>query len=68
MNEEPEVQWVRFDLSTIRDISRQDAINKTGQKIELAYKHTKRDGTVITKTQKSFVTHSFCPFCGEEYP
>ncbi|MGN6478314.1 MAG: hypothetical protein ACTHKV_13900 [Flavipsychrobacter sp.] len=64
---DPSLGWVRFDMSTIKDMSKKDGINMTGQRIEYSYKHTKKDGTVIEKTGKSFVTHDYCPFCGKKY-
>lgn len=61
--------YVRIDLSTItrRFEDAPDLENLTGQRIEIGYNHTKRDGTIQKKERKSFITHDFCPFCGKEY-
>lgn len=65
----PDIGWIRFDLSTIVSSSDESPqINKTGQRIEYSITKKKRDGTVVQKTEKSFVTHDYCPFCGEKYP
>ena len=61
------ISWIRFDLSTIKDMSKKNGINMTGQRIEYAYNHKKKDGTVVEKTGKSFITHDYCPFCGKKY-
>jgi hypothetical protein len=59
--------WVRFDLSTIKDISKKTGIEMTGQRIEYNYQQKKKDGTTVEKIGKSFVTHDYCPFCGKKY-
>lgn len=61
--------YVRFDCSTIRvrEEGKPDKENITGQRIEIGYNHVKRDGTIQKKERKSFVTHDYCPFCGEKY-
>lgn len=41
--------------------------NKTGQRIEVQYTHTRKDGKEELKWRKSFITHAFCPFCGVEF-
>jgi len=64
---DPTLGWVRFELSNIKSTSQKDGIVKTGQAISYSYEHTKKDGTKITKIGKSFVSHDFCPFCGEKY-
>lgn len=61
--------YVRIDLSTIA-VRFEDGTSMgdvTGQRIEIGYNHAKRDGTIQRKEKKSFVTHDFCPFCGNEY-
>ena len=63
----PGMGWVKFSLSTIKDASDKDSIEMTGQAIEYSYQHKKKDGTIIDKTDKSFVTHDYCPFCGKKY-
>ncbi len=67
-NDAPEINWIRFDLSTIQNASIKNPINKTGQRIEYGYTHKKKDGSTVEKVGKSFVSHKYCPFCGEEYP
>lgn len=64
---DPSLGWVRFDLSTIQDMSKKNGIEMTGQRIEFSYKHKKKDGTEVEKIGKSFVTHAYCPFCGKKY-
>ena len=39
----------------------------SGQPIEIGIEKKKRDGTVIVKYEKSFTTHTYCPFCGMQY-
>lgn len=63
----PNIGWVRFDLSTIKGTATKTGIEMTGQGIEYSYRHKKISGTTIEKTGKSFVTHDYCPFCGEKY-
>lgn len=63
----PDMGFIRFDLSSIRDIASTKGIEMTGQRIEYSYQHKKRDGSTIVKTAKSFVTHDYCPFCGKKY-
>lgn len=63
--DDPSLHWIKFDISDIEDAD--DVGMKTGQRIEFSYSHTKKDGTVIEKKGKSYVTHDFCPFCGEAY-
>lgn len=66
-NESPEMGWVKFDCSNVHNMNDPDPIYKTGQRFEYSYRHTKKDGTIIEKIGKSFISHDFCPFCGEEY-
>lgn len=65
--EDPTIGWVKFDYSTVHDLKDPNPLYKTGQRMEYSYNHTKKDGTVVEKTGKSFVSHDFCPFCGEAY-
>lgn len=53
------VTYVRFDLSTITDGNRSDI---TGQRIFLG---SEKNGK--QKEEKSFISHTFCPFCGGKY-
>ena len=61
--------YVRIDLSTIRTTidGKTDKKDITGQRIEIGYKHTMRNGNVVQKERKSFVNHDFYPFCGTKY-
>lgn len=64
----PDITYIRFDLSTIADTStKSERREMTGQRIEYGYKHKKKNGEEIIKTEKSFVTHKYCPFCGKEF-
>lgn len=71
IKEHPSVKWVKLSLSTIRHMSNKYIEAKTGQEVTYQYEHTiksgKRKGEVELKTEKSFVTHSYCPFCGKKY-
>lgn len=40
---------------------------KTGQEIEYIYPHKKKNGTIINKTVKTFISHTHCPWCGFKY-
>lgn len=64
---DPKLTYVRFELSTIRDIDDNKSEPRTGQAIEYGYNHTKKNGEVVTKSAKSFVSHEYCPFCGKKY-
>jgi hypothetical protein len=58
---------LRFKLSSIMCMSERTGIKKTGQEIEFRYTFTNKKGIDIQKTETSFVTHAFCPFCGVKY-
>lgn len=62
--QDPEATYIRFELCTIRG-EQEDIM--TGQAITVGYNHTKRNGDVIDKPEKTFVTHDYCPFCGKKY-
>lgn len=62
--QDKDATYIRFSLSTIRG---EEKDSMTGQEIVIGYNHTKRDGMVIDKPQKTFVTHTYCPFCGKKY-
>lgn len=61
-----EANYVEMDCSTITNF-RNPGPPKTGQRITVNYNHVKRDGGIVRKNQKSFVVHTFCPFCGVKY-
>lgn len=56
---DPSIGWIRFRLAGDNGI--------TGQYIEYSQTTAKRDGTEKTVEKKSFITHDYCPFCGEKY-
>ena len=57
----------KIDLANIQNISERDGIVKTAQKINYSYNHKKKNGDIVVKEGVSFVTHEYCPFCGEKY-
>ena len=63
----PDIVWVDVELSTIRNMNNKIGVHKTAQPIKYSYKHEYKNGTVTEKTTKSFITHLYCPFCGEKY-
>jgi hypothetical protein len=66
---DPDTKSIYFELATIESITNgvSNSEYKTGQAIEVAYEYQKRSGEVVIKHRKSFVTHIFCPFCGNKY-
>jgi len=56
---DPSVGWVRFKCAGDNGI--------TGQYIEYSQTVKKRDGSEKVVEKKSFITHDYCPFCGEKY-
>lgn len=40
---------------------------KTGQEVFITYEHVKRDGSTVLKSKRTFITHIYCPFCGQLY-
>lgn len=64
---DPTIGLVKFKLSTIKNLYIKNAIEKTGQEIEYSFTYTKKDGSKVEKTAKSFVSHDYCPFCGKKY-
>jgi hypothetical protein len=58
---------LRFKLSGIMSMRERSSIKKTGQEVELRYSYKNKKGEEKQKTETSFVTHNFCPFCGVEY-
>ena len=69
MQDDSTINYIRFDLSTCAEIEEGEIVkqNLTGQRIDIGYNHTKRDGTIQKKERKSFITHDYCPWCGKEY-
>ncbi|MBP4137429.1 hypothetical protein [Flavobacterium geliluteum] len=67
--ENEKASYVRIDCSNIRRTTEGEADKEclTGQRIEIGYNHIKRDGEIKKKERKSFVTHDYCPFCGDKY-
>ena len=60
---DPSIASVEFDLSLITTFRSSMTKYKTGQGIKI-YRKTK---TGNTKTQKSFIAHTYCPFCGKKF-
>jgi hypothetical protein len=58
-NADPSIGYIRFKLAGENGI--------TGQYIEYSQAVEKRNGTIKQVEKKSFIAHSFCPFCGEAY-
>jgi len=67
MNEDETIKSVRFDCTNIKRANR-TGVPMTGQRIWYTYDHKKKDGNIVVKSVKTFVTHDFCPFCGLKYP
>ena len=65
--ENEDIISVTFDCYPITNLSNKKSPKKTGQRVELDYWYTKKDGSKVKKTQKTFVSHNFCPFCGKSY-
>lgn len=57
--DDPSLGWVKFILAGTNGV--------TGQAIQYSETVTKRDGTKKEVIKKSYVTHDFCPFCGEKF-
>lgn len=64
MEANPEIKHIRFKLTTIYNGKRSDI---TGQEIEITEEVTKKDGSKKMKNSKSFVSHTYCPFCGKKF-
>jgi len=67
MDESPSINYVRFDLSRIVDMNKRNGENKTGSHIWIGYKKKNKAGVEQQKEQKTFITHTYCPFCGKKY-
>lgn len=69
IKKDPRLVSVRFDLSNIVTWEQNKVIakNQTGQRAWLQFKHKKKNGEETIKEEKSFITHSYCPFCGKKY-
>jgi hypothetical protein len=60
---DPTIEGIDFELSTIQMFGIKPIRFKTGQPIKI-YRKTKSGNEKATKT---FVAHSFCPFCGAKF-
>lgn len=69
MSEDKTIKWLRFDLDTITEFedNKRVAENKTGQRIVYCTERLNKKGLLIKKEQKSFISHTHCPFCGKKY-
>lgn len=70
MENQPNIRGISFDYSNIVELKKNGttgAYKKTGQGVSIRYEHTKKDGSTIEKYRKSFVGHTYCPFCGGKY-
>lgn len=74
MQQDSSIKAVYFDLDNVTEWEtdkegkrKTNAEGKTGQRIEIYYDHTMKNGEVRRKKRKSFVGHTFCPFCGKKY-
>lgn len=66
--EEHNANYVQIDCSTISVFNAKEVSQcKTGQRITINYNHVKRNGETTPKNMNSFVTHVYCPFCGNKY-
>ena len=67
MDEAPSINYVRFDLSDVIDISKNDGESMTGQRIWVGFMKENKKGVMQQREQKTFITHTYCPFCGKKY-
>ncbi len=70
MKASPELKYVRFDLSNIiswDENNKRSRYPKTGQRIVVGFDKKRKDGTVVSKEEKSFISHDYCPYCGKKY-
>lgn len=61
------VNYVDIDCSTITNFNKKESGYKTGQRININYRYFLKNGDSRVKNKKSFITHTFCPFCGIKY-
>jgi hypothetical protein len=54
-----ELDCILTDLGTQKSL--------TGQRIDISYNKVKRGGVIQRMYKKSYVSHTFCPFCGVKY-
>ena len=67
MQNNGKLKWVKFSLTGIVNTDGTSREEKTGQEIIYGYEHKKKDGSAVIKQGKSFVAHTYCPFCGKKY-
>lgn len=67
----PEITWVDIMLSNIVSLDEmrtsKKKAKKTGQNIRFGYEYKKKNGETVSKVGKSFISHSYCPFCGKKF-
>ena len=62
------ITHVYFKLANIVTIGgKTESVKKTGQAIDYGFIHTKKNGEKVEKSQSSFISHDYCPFCGKKY-
>jgi len=64
------IKYMKFDLDDVRSYSpegKQIGGNKTGQRVFIGEEKLKKDGSKELKERKSFIAHTYCPFCGKKY-
>jgi hypothetical protein len=66
--DDPNFVAAEFVLVNIKTIGAKHNIRKTGQSVILHEKYTQKNGKVIVRKTKTFVSHVYCPFCGKRYP
>lgn len=69
ITETPSINYIRFDLSRIESFknNKSNGIRKTGTNIWIGIEKVNKNGDKKIVEKKSFITHKYCPWCGEKY-
>ncbi|MFC0186025.1 hypothetical protein [Pseudarcicella hirudinis] len=67
IEEVPGANEVIFDLDNIKSEEGKKVTWKTGQRLTIGKTKINKAGKRIDKTEKSWISHKFCPFCGKKY-